>query len=79
MTPKEYVAWFYEKFNDGVALTGSHPPDIIQREHRDQESIIDLIEKYDCKSVLEIGTWEGQTGLLLWLHPHVKKVYSNRY
>jgi len=20
MTPKEYVAWFYEKFNDGVAL-----------------------------------------------------------
>ncbi|MBU0778158.1 class I SAM-dependent methyltransferase [Patescibacteria group bacterium] len=71
MTPKEYVDWFYKKFNDG--LKSKFSPDIINREHLDQEEIIKLIEEHNCKSVLEIGTWEGQTGLLIWLHPNVEK------
>lgn len=71
MTPKEYIDWFYEKFKDG--LSGKFSETIIARERRDQEAIIKLIEDYKCESVLEIGTWEGQTGLLIWLHPNVKK------
>ena len=71
MTPKEHVAWFYEKFKDG--LIGHHSQEAINRQHLDQEQLINLIEEHNCKSVLEIGTWEGQTGLLLWLHPNVKK------
>lgn len=71
MTPKEHIEWFYEKFKDG--LEGHHTPQIIQRERRDQQSILELIEEHDCNSVLEIGTWEGQTGLILWTYPKVKK------
>lgn len=71
MTPKEYVDWFYEKFKDGLKEYFSEG--IIARERLDQETIIKLIEDYKCESVLEIGTWEGQTGLLIWLHPKVKK------
>jgi len=71
MTPEEHVNWFYEKFKDG--LEGHHAIENIIRERFDQEKILDLIEKYDCSSVLEIGTWEGQTGMLIWLYPKVKK------
>lgn len=71
MTPKEYIVWFYEKFKDG--LVGHHEQQAIDREKLDQEEIIKLIEEYDCKSVLEIGTWEGQTGLIIWLHPNIEK------
>lgn len=71
MKPHEFVFWFYEKFKDG--LLGLHLVESVIREHFDQVCLIDLIERYNCKSVLEIGTWEGQTGLLLWLHPNVKK------
>ena len=71
MTPKEHVDWFYEKFKDG--LEGNHLLINIARERFDQEKLLELIEIYDCNSVLEIGTWEGQTGMLLWLYPKVKK------
>ena len=71
MTPKEHIDWFYEKFKDG--LEGHHSPQIIERERKDQQVILTLIDEYDCKSVLEIGTWEGQTGLIIWLYPKIKK------
>jgi predicted O-methyltransferase YrrM len=71
MTPKEYVDWFYEKFNN--SLEGHHSQRAIDREKLDQEMIVKLIIDNKCENVLEIGTWEGQTGLLIWLLSEVKK------
>lgn len=71
MTPKEYVEWFYEKFNNG--LEGHHTQEAIDREKLDQEMIVSLIINNKCENILEIGTWEGQTGLLIWLLSEVKK------
>lgn len=65
MTPQEYVQWYCKKFN----LTYNFPTQI-----KDYESLITLIEKFNIKSIFEIGTWQGDASLLLWLHPNVEKL-----
>ena len=65
MNAKEYVEWFHSKFVDRL---GKQWPNMF----KDQEALIWIIEKYDVKSVFEIGTWEGNTALCMWLHPNVK-------
>lgn len=66
MKPREYVEWFHSKFRSTYRLE-AYPT--IKEDH---EVLIACIEQFDCRTVLEIGTWLGDTGLLLWLHPRVK-------
>ncbi len=40
----------------------------------DHEALISIIEKYNIKSVFEIGTWEGYTAALLMGHPQIDRV-----
>lgn len=65
MNATEYVKWFHSKF---IARDIVQWPNMI----KDQEALIWIIDQYDIKSVFEIGTWEGNTTLLMWLHPNIK-------
>lgn len=40
---------------------------------KDYEGLISLVEQMNINSFMEIGTWEGFTTLLLWLHPNILK------
>jgi len=66
MNPKEFVEWYYKKFKKKDQQWPTCKEDHI--------ALIELIEKYSIKSILEIGTWFGWTTLLMWLYPNIKKV-----
>ena len=73
-----YVADFYSK----------HPPiydapvnpelsdDIVKTYQEDHESLIEIIEGNDVKTILEIGTSRGYTARLMAEHPQVEHVVT---
>jgi hypothetical protein len=63
MTPEDYVKWYYKKYQLEDTAT-----------FEDHLALIELIEKYDIKSVFEIGTWKGWTSLMMWLHPNIERL-----
>ena len=65
MTPKEYVEEYHKQ---------NPSPYNWPTVKEDHLTIINLIEKYNIKSVFEIGTWEGYTTQLIAGHPNVEKV-----
>jgi len=69
MTPKEYVDWFWKKFKPSIGIA----QDLICPKV-DHVVLIELIEKYNIKSVLEFGTYQGATSLLMWLHPNIERI-----
>lgn len=62
---KDFVEWYHKKF-----ITNPNSSQI----KIDHKILIELIEKFDIKSILEVGTWEGYTALLFWLHPQIERV-----
>lgn len=62
----ERVRYFHQKF---INTYGTQWPNIIN----DQAALIYLLNKFKITSVCEIGTWEGYTSLLIWLHPQINK------
>lgn len=42
----------------------------------DHMSLIELVELYEVRTVLEIGTWRGYTALLLCSHPGIRSVHA---
>ncbi len=68
MDPREFVEWYHNKFK--ISYTYTYFPTI----KRDHEVIISCIEKYNCYTALEIGTWKGDTAMLMWLHPQIRRV-----
>ena len=66
--PIEYVEWYHNKFRS----TYHHKafPEMIH----DHRVLISLIDQFNLQTVCEIGTWNGDTALLLWLYPRVKRV-----
>ncbi|MHA1150985.1 MAG: hypothetical protein ACTSR8_22415 [Promethearchaeota archaeon] len=69
MQAKEYVDWYNEKFIQSLS-NGNN----LCFPKEDQLVLIELIEKYDIKSVLEFGTFEGCTTNLIHLHPNIKRI-----
>jgi len=65
MTPHDYVKWYNEKFKSSYSWS---------TQKNDWELLIYLIKKYNIKSVFEIGTWKGDTSLLMWLHPNIERL-----
>lgn len=57
-----------------------HPPekpDLTWPEMRlDHESLLELVELFEVKTILEIGTWRGYTALLLCSHPGIEAVHA---
>lgn len=68
MDARGYVSWFHSKFKSSYSL--SYFPTLIE----DHTVLISMVEKYNVKTVCEIGTWRGDTALLLWLHPNIMMV-----
>jgi len=58
--------WYLSKFTNTY---GSQFGNIMA----DYAALWQLIDHYDCKSVAEIGTWEGYASLFMWLHPNVER------
>ena len=63
----KYVEWFHKKIHHRL---GGHWPEM----KVDHAELVKLIDTYDIKSIFEIGTWEGITALLMWLHPNVDRL-----
>lgn len=66
--PIDYVSWYHNKFRSTY-----HPlafPEMIN----DHRVLISLIYQYNCRTICEIGTWNGDTALMLWLYPMVHRV-----
>lgn len=64
----EYVSWFHRKFRSPYA-------DLAWRTMKaDHYAITQVIMMYDVRTVLEIGTWKGYTGLLMYLISSVERV-----
>lgn len=68
MNGKDYVAWFHNKFRSTY-----HPAMFPEMIH-DHNVLIELVEAFNIKTICEIGTWKGDTALMLYLHPQVKRV-----
>lgn len=66
--PIDYVAWYHNKFR-----TTYHPMAFPEMIH-DHRVLITLIKELDCRTVCEIGTWNGDTGLLMALYPLVRRM-----
>lgn len=64
----EYVEWFHTKFRN----TYHHKafPEMVE----DHRVLISLIEAFNLQTVCEIGTWNGDTALLLYLYKRVRRV-----
>lgn len=62
---REQARWFLSKFTNtyGTQFTNIE---------NDYAALWQLIDTYDCRSVLEIGTWEGYATLFMWLHPNIE-------
>lgn len=65
MAVKEYIKWYHEKFKQDQSF-----PEVIQ----DHEMLIYLIDKYKIESIFEIGAWKGDSALLMYLYPKVKRL-----
>lgn len=68
MSALSYVDWFHSKFRN--------PYSDVQWKtiKKDQAAIIDVINTFDFRTFLEIGTWKGYTALCVWLFPKVIRV-----
>jgi len=66
--PIEFVEWYHNKFRS----TYHHKafPEMIH----DHRVLISLIDTFNLQTACEIGTWNGDTALLLWLYPRIKRV-----
>lgn len=42
----------------------------------DYAALWQIIDTYDCKSVMEIGTWEGYAMLFMWLNPRIERAVA---
>jgi predicted O-methyltransferase YrrM len=67
---EKMLSWYHSKFKNCY----------IYEEWRqvlpDQLVLLNLIEQFDVKSILEIGCFKGFTTLLMWLHPNVQRILS---
>jgi len=68
MDAREYVEWFHNKFK--ISYSYNYFPTM----KMDHAVLITMIEAFNIKTVCEIGTWKGDTALLLWLHPNIQRV-----
>lgn len=66
--PITFVEWYHSKFRHTY-----HPMAFPEMVH-DHRVLITLIKQFDCRTICEIGTWNGDTALLMWLYPLVKRV-----
>jgi hypothetical protein len=66
----EYVGNYHTKFVNPYGP--NHWPTIML----DQSALVNIIRKFEIKSFLEIGTWEGYTTLCMWLCPTIIKAKS---
>jgi predicted O-methyltransferase YrrM len=66
--PIEYVEWYHTKFRS----TYHHKafPEMIH----DHRVLISLIDAYNIQTVCEIGTWNGDTALMMYLYPRIRRV-----
>ena len=66
MHGQEFVDWYHRKF------VNSYPKSVWPTVYNDHRALVHVIEKFDVKTILEIGTWQGWTALMMWLHPNVE-------
>ena len=66
--PIEHVEWFHSKFRH------TYHPDAFPEMVHDHRVLCTLIKQYDCRTICEIGTWNGDTALMLWTYPLVKRL-----
>lgn len=64
----KYVEWFHTKFR--TTYIGKRFPTM----HQDHAALITAIEMNGCRTVCEIGTWKGDTALMMALHPNIVRV-----
>lgn len=68
LDPIDYVAWYHDKFRSTYHHLAF--PEMIH----DHRVLISLIFGYNIQTICEIGTWNGDTALMLWLYPRIKRV-----
>lgn len=68
MDAREYVEWYHNKFRINYNYN------YFSTIKMDHAVLITMIEAFNCKTACEIGTWKGDTALLLWLHPNIQRV-----
>lgn len=66
--PLQHVEWYHNKFRH------TYHPDAFPEMIYDHRVLCTLIRHYDCRTVCEIGTWNGDTALMLWTYPLVKRL-----
>lgn len=66
---RQKARWYLGKFTNTY---GSQFSNI----EADYAALWQLIDAYECRSVLEIGTWEGYATLFMWLHPNVERAVA---
>jgi len=66
--PREFVEWFHNKFRI------SYNYNLFGSVKEDHEVLIYLIEQESIRTVCEIGTFKGDTALLMFLYPLVRRV-----
>ena len=64
----KYVEWFHSKFRT-TYLNRNFPT-----MHQDHAALITAIELTGSRTVCEIGTWKGDTALMMALYPSVVRV-----
>ncbi len=66
---REHAKWYLKKF---VNHYGTQFCNI----EADYAALWQLIDVYDVRSVLEIGTWEGYAMMFMWLHPNIDRAMA---
>jgi len=64
----KYVDWYHRKFRNPYYLVQFPTIKV------DHEAIISVVDKYDMRTFLEIGTWKGYTALLVYLYRNIERV-----
>jgi hypothetical protein len=64
----EYVNWFHRKFRSPYNYN------MFTSMKADHMVLADLIDRYDMRTFLEIGTWKGYTALMAYMHPKIERV-----
>lgn len=64
----DYVNWYHHKFRS------TYYPAMFPEMIHDHRALITLVEQFNIKTICEIGTWKGDTALMLWLHPQIERV-----
>lgn len=65
---EKFVDWYHRKYRINYSYNW------FKTIKKDHEVLLNLIEQHQCRTVLEIGTWLGDTALLMYLYPLVQRV-----